>query len=76
MRVLIKSFDVGMEVKTKGIEFEVDSPDGEDHLGDLILTKTGLTWCKGRTPPKNGIKIKWQDFATWAESQAPKAKRK
>ena len=74
MKVKIKSFDVDMEVKTKGIEFEVDTPDGGDHLGDLVLTKTTLTWCKGRTTPVNGIKIKWEDFAAWAETQAPKRK--
>jgi hypothetical protein len=72
MKVVIKSFDVDMEVKSKGIEFEVDSPDGTEHLGDLVLTKTVLTWCKGRTTPAKGIKIKWEDFAEWAESRAPK----
>lgn len=42
MKVTIKSFDVGMEVKNAGIEFDVYSPDGTDHLGDLVLTKSGL----------------------------------
>ncbi len=68
MRVTIKSFDVEMEVKNSGIEFEVRTPDGGTQLGDVVLTKTGLTWCKGRTDRKNGIKISWSDFIAWAES--------
>ena len=55
--VKIKSFDVGMEVKNKGIEFEIRID--EKHKGDLIVTKSGLNWCKGRTKPANGTKINW-----------------
>jgi hypothetical protein len=76
MNVTIKSFDVGMDVKTKGIEFQVHSTDGTDHLGDLILTKTGLIWCKGKIPRKNGIKVTWEAFSAWAESKAPKSRKK
>jgi hypothetical protein len=76
MQVTIKSFDVGMQVKAKGIEFEVHSPDGSDHLGDMILTMAGLIWCKGRTPRKGGIKISWADFSEWAESKAPANRKK
>ena len=106
MKVTIKSFDVAMEVKTKGIEFEVDSPDGETHHGDLrahpklnaqttgckaldrlqylvgmdsiifgwplILTKANLVWCNGKTTPTKGVKIKWDDFIAWADTQPPK----
>lgn len=39
MKVLIKEFAVDMEVKSKGIEFEVKSPDGASHLGDCYVTK-------------------------------------
>ena len=46
MKVLIKEFAVDMEVKSKGIEFEVKSPDGASHLGDCYVTKTSITWCK------------------------------
>lgn len=62
MKVTIKEFAVDMEVKTKGIEFEVRSPDGSKHLGDLILTKTGLEWCKGRVTAGNGVKVSWDEF--------------
>ena len=50
MKVLIKEFAVDMEVKSKGIEFEVRSPDGSKHLGDCYITKTSILWCRGKTP--------------------------
>ena len=62
MQVKIKSFDVEMEVKNSGVEFQVHSPDGKDHLGDLVLTKSKLTWCPGRTKRENGIDISWKKF--------------
>lgn len=68
MRVSIKSFDVNMEVKNNGIEFEVADNDG-NHKGDVILTKTGIAWCKGRTQRKNAIKVSWADFMKWIETQ-------
>ncbi|MCA9107543.1 MAG: hypothetical protein KDA83_19155 [Planctomycetales bacterium] len=68
MKVTIKSFDVNMEVKNKGIEFEVREPDGT-HIGDVVLTKSGLVWCKGRTDPKNGIKVNWKQFIAWMEDE-------
>ena len=48
MKVNIKRFNVDMEIKTSGIEFEVRTPSGKDHLGDLVLTKSNLIWCRGR----------------------------
>ncbi len=64
MQVLIKSFNVNMDVKSSGVEFEVRSPDRKQQLGDCYLTMTGLIWCKGKTEKKNGVKIKWDDFTT------------
>lgn len=61
MKVEIKSFDVKMEVKNNGIEFEVADNEGS-HQGDVILTKTGLIWCKGRKRRPNGTKISWTRF--------------
>jgi hypothetical protein len=69
MKVLIKSFDVQMEVKNLGIEFEVRSADGKSQLGDLVLAKSGLVWCKGKKDRKNGVKISWEKFIEWAEGQ-------
>ena len=56
MNVRIKQFDVDMEVKTKGIEFEIRTPKGE-FLGDFVLTKTQLIWCQGKTTAAKGKKI-------------------
>ncbi len=61
MKVSIKSFDVQMDVKNKGVEFEVYSTD-DAFLGDCIVTKTGLIWCKGKTSRENGVQVSWQEF--------------
>lgn len=70
MEVNIKSFDVNMQVKSNGIEFEVRTPDGKSQLGDCYLTMVGLVWCSGRTTKANGVKISWNDFMTIASSEA------
>ena len=70
MKVTIKRFNVEMEVKNNGIEFEVRSPDGKTHLGDLVLTKSALVWCPGQTRPENGYKVPWHDFIKLAEENA------
>jgi hypothetical protein len=69
VKVTVKRFNVDMEVKNAGIEFEVRSPDGKTHLGDLVLTKSNLIWCPGQTQPKNGYKMPWNDFIKVAEGQ-------
>ena len=71
MNVRIKSFHVGMDVKNKGIEFEVCDTDakGGGQIGDLVLSKAGLTWCKGKTTTANGIKVDWAEFIEWMESE-------
>ncbi len=40
MKVLIKNFEVEMDLKNNGVEFEVY--DHDKHLGDVILTKTSV----------------------------------
>jgi len=72
MKVLIKEFAVDMEVKSKGIEFEVKSPDGANHLGDCFVTKTSIIWCKGRTTKANGIKISWEELTAVLASDVAK----
>lgn len=69
MKVSIKKFDVEMEVKNKGIEFDVYSPNGADHLGDCIVTKTGLIWCEGRERRANGVSVTWAQFIAWMNEQ-------
>ena len=68
MKVSIKDLSVDMEIKNNGVELDVYSPDGSQHLGDLIVTKSGLIWCKGRTGRKNGVPVSWNDFIGWMES--------
>ncbi len=68
MKVAIKSFDVEMDVRTKGIEFQVRENDGS-LLGDCYLTKTGLIWCKGQTTRPKGKKVSWEDFVAWMGTQ-------
>ncbi len=58
--VKIKSFDVSMEVKTKGIELQINDDDGQ--IGDLVVTKTGIIWCQGKVSRKNGKKFSWGDL--------------
>jgi hypothetical protein len=67
MKVSIKSFDVQMDVKNNGIEFEVYDSAGK-FLGDCIVTKKGLIWCRGKTSRKNGVKVSWQEFIDWMEA--------
>ena len=67
MQVSIKTFDVHMDVKNNGIEFEVYG-NNDEFWGDLILTKSGLTWCKGKTSRSNGVKVSWTEFVKWMES--------
>lgn len=68
MKVSIKDLSVSMEVKNKGIELDVyDTQD--KHLGDLIVTKSGLIWCKGRTRKENGTPVSWAEFIAWMESE-------
>lgn len=80
MRVKVKQFAVDMEVKTNGIELEVREPDDSAQIGDCYVTKTGLTWCKGKTTKANGIKVSWNELAeilasSKAKTEALKAAR-
>lgn len=69
MKVSIKDLAVSMEIKNKGIELDVYDNDNK-HLGDLVITKTKLIWCHGRTKPANGKQIKWTKFIEMMESQS------
>lgn len=67
MKVSIKGFDVKMEIKNNGIELDVSGNDGS-HIGDLVITKTKLVWCRGRTTVANGVPVTWNEFIEWMES--------
>lgn len=68
VKVSIKDLSVDMEIKNTGVELDVYSADGNKHLGDLIVTKSGLTWCKGKTGRSKGVKVSWDEFIKWMES--------
>ena len=74
MKITIKRFNVHMEIKNKGIEFEVRSPDGREHWGNLILTKSALIWCPGQVPPKHGHKVDWKSFIKLVEKHYPRGR--
>lgn len=67
MKVGIKNLSVEMEVKNSGVEFDVY--DNQDKFqGDMIVTKSGIVWCKGKTKKENGVKVSWDEFIKWMES--------
>ena len=68
MNVRVKSFNVEMEIKNTGIELEIRDPKG-GFLGDLIVTKTHLIWCKGKTGRDNGKKKGLKEFIEMMEFQ-------
>lgn len=61
MNVSIKGFAVQMEVNNKGVEFEIRNTKDE-HLGDIVINKSGLIWCEGRTSPKHGKRKTWEEI--------------
>jgi len=69
MKVSVKDLNVSMEIKNSGIELDVYSEDGKQHLGDLVVTKSAVTWCPGRTTKANGHKVKWAAFIELMEAQ-------
>jgi hypothetical protein len=68
MKVSIKELAVNMEIKNKGIELDIYETD-DKHLGDLVITKTKLIWCKGKTAPDHGKPIPWSDFINLMEGR-------
>lgn len=69
MLVTIKSFDVEMQIKNKGIELDVYDNDGVNHIGDLYVSKAGITWCKGKTTRAKGVTLTWAKFTKLMEEQ-------
>ena len=68
MLVSIKTFNVEMDVKNAGVEFEVR--DNQNNFkGDCYVTKTGLIWCEGKTQKKNGAKVTWDEFMQWMNNK-------
>ena len=55
MQVSIKNFPITMDIKSNGIELD------DKHLGDLVVSKSRLVWCSGKTKVENGKEISWKD---------------
>ena len=68
MKVSVKDLSVSMELKNKGMELDVYDTNGK-HLGDLVVSKSKLVWCKGRTKPENGKSISWKKFIEYMEGE-------
>jgi hypothetical protein len=68
MKVGIKQFNVEMNLKNKGMEIEVRDND-ETFLGDLVVTRAGLIWCRGKQQRKQGVHVNWKDFIQIMENQ-------
>jgi hypothetical protein len=68
MKVSVKDLSVSMEIKNKGIELDVYD-NNEQHLGDLVVTKTKLVWCHGKTLVENGKAISWNDFIEYMQNR-------
>lgn len=66
MQVKIKKFDVEMELKNNGVELEIRDPSG-NFLGDLVVTKKHLIWCKGKKARANGKKLTLDKFIKMME---------
>ncbi|MEX0801585.1 MAG: hypothetical protein WD379_10255 [Dehalococcoidia bacterium] len=69
MQVKIKDFGIDLAIKNRGIELEVRDTAGKQ-LGDLVITKTQVIWCPGRTTPKNGKKVAWDRFIEMMDASA------
>jgi len=72
VQIGIKDFAVQMEVKNRGVEFEVKDTKGK-HLGDLVITKTSVIWCKGRTGRARGKSLSWDRFIKMMSPTRPAA---
>ena len=70
MRVWITELNAEQQLKNNGMQLDVYSPDGEDRLGDLTITKTKLVWCSGKVHKKNGNEKTWAEFIAWMADDA------
>ncbi len=68
MKVNIKKFDVEMAIRNSGVELEVRDRSGNRQLGDLVITKSKVIWCPGRTRPEHGRAVTWEKFIQMMDS--------
>lgn len=65
MKVKVKELNAEIELKNSGMELQIHSNIGK-HLGSLVVNKTRVEWCDGRTRAGNGVQISWQAFIDYA----------
>lgn len=68
MEVKIADLGIPLDVKTRGIDFEVNDNSGH-LLGHLKLTSTKLEWRNRVIHRGNGIEIEWEDFIALMNKQ-------
>ena len=61
MKTKIKKLSVEMELKNKGMEIEIRN-NKDVFLGDLVIRKSGMVWCQGRTTAQNGRSKSWEEI--------------
>ena len=58
IRVKIKEIKADIELKNNGMEIEVrDEKEDGARLGDIIIARAGITWCKGKVGAANDVKL-------------------
>jgi hypothetical protein len=69
MNVSIKTLYALIELKNTGMELEIRAPEDNAQLGDCYVTTSGLTWCKGKIPKRNGVPVSWEVFIEICKSK-------
>jgi len=69
MNILVKTFDVNIPVKSKGIELGVRLPNGKKQIGDCYIAAKGLIWCQGKVTRENGVLVLWQELMEICDSK-------
>jgi hypothetical protein len=72
MQVKIKELAAEIELKNKGIELEIRDPSG-NFIGDLVINKSNIIWCEGRTKVENGIKLSIPNFIQKMKDESGKS---
>jgi hypothetical protein len=67
LKVKVKELNAEIELKNSGMELQIHSNVGK-HLGSLVVNKTRVEWCDGRTRAGNGVQISWQAFIDYANA--------
>lgn len=66
-KVNIEDLSIRMELQRKGIELRIRDKD-DNHLGDMVVSSSGLNWCQGKTTRNNGKKKSWDDLIEFFNS--------